>query len=343
MSKDAEGTAPRREPTAASWRGWIGYALAAGSLVWVFHDMSFASLWDGIRRMEPRWIAAAMAADALAYLAQGWRWHRLLAAIGEIGALEATAATYAGLYVNEILPFRMGELLRIHLAARRLGNAYQAVFSSVIVERFIDAAWLSAALSLVLWSTELPGYLRDAERILAGVVAAGLVSFVALALVSERRARRAAMPSENRAARMFRSLGESLLLVGRSRGFAWALAASPAVLGFQALAYYFVGVSYGLPVTFGQMMAAFLVMHVGNIVPSAPGNVGTYQLFAVLGLTLFGVDKTSATAFSIVAFLILTIPLWAIGSVCFARAGLDLRSIRGDLSRWRTNPAKESL
>jgi hypothetical protein len=34
-------------------------------------------------------------------------------------------------------------------------------------------------------------------------------------------------------------------------------------------------------------------------IPNAPANVGSYQFFSVLGLTLFGVDKTVAAGFSI--------------------------------------------
>jgi hypothetical protein len=77
--------------------------------------------------------------------------------------------------------------------------------------------------------------------------------------------------------------------------------------------------------------------------PGAPSNVGTYQFFTVLGLLLFGVDKTVAGGFSVVVFLILTIPLWIIGLFAFGGAGLDLRTVRreaGDLRKmWRSSPA----
>jgi len=334
---------PLEAKAASPGRSWLGYVLAAGSLVWVFHDVSIASLWSEIRVMKPGWIVAAVGVDIVAYLAQGWRWHRLLLVVGNVGPMETTKATYAGLYVNEILPLRLGEFLRIRLVAQRLGDAYHSVVSSVIVERFIDAVWLAAAFGLVVLSTPLPGYLVDAEGVLAAVVFGGLTAFVVLAAVSRGRVKLGAPASNNRLIRMLRPLGESLVLIGRSSSFASAFLGSSAVLACQALAYYFVGLSYGLTLTFWQVMAAYLVLHVGNVVPSAPGNLGTYQLFAVLGLTTFGVSKTSATGFSIVVFLILTIPLWAIGSVCFARSGLELSSIRSKLGDWREQGAEREL
>jgi uncharacterized membrane protein YbhN (UPF0104 family) len=301
--------------TGGARRAWIGYAIAAASLVWVFHDVSPSELWSGVRTMKPEWLIVAVAADVLAYLTQGWRWHRLLSAIGPVTAWQATQAVYAGLFLNELLPLRLGELLRIHLVARRLHNAYSAVASSVVVERFIDAVWLAAAFGVVVSLTPLPAFLLDAEEILAGIAFGGLAGLLLLAFVCARRAGRGEPSSQHWLLGKLQALGDSLALIGRSRGMLSAALASPGVLGFQSLAFYFAARSYGLPIGLWQILGAFLVQHVGNAVPGGPGNVGTYQLFVVLGLTIFGVDKALATGFSVVVFLVLTIPLWVIGSV----------------------------
>lgn len=330
---------PLKAAASSGGRAWIGYLLAAGSLIWVFHDVSWADLSSEVRGMQPEWLALAVLTDILAYLTQGWRWHRLLESTGDVGPLETTKATYAGLYLNEILPLRMGELLRIHLIAQKLGGAYGAVVSSVVVERFIDAIWLAAAFGVVVLATPLPRYLVDAEAALAGIAFGGLAALVGLAVLSQRRARERRPPSRNWLWRKLRPLGESLGRIGGSRGALPAALASSGVLGFQALAFYWAARSYGLPLSFWQVIGAFLVQHVGNAVPGGPGNLGTYQLVTVLGLTIFGVEKTTATGFSIVVFLVLTIPLWAIGSVCFARSGLRLSTVRAELEAWRAGEA----
>jgi ABC-type branched-subunit amino acid transport system permease subunit len=50
-------------------------------------------------------------------------------------------------------------------------------------------------------------------------------------------------------------------------------------------------------------------------------------------LTLFGVDKTSATGFSLVAFTLLSLPLLIIGFLALSRSGMSLAAIRGELRR----------
>ena len=90
--------------------------------------------------------------------------------------------------------------------------------------------------------------------------------------------------------------------------------------------------AYGLHVSVAAGLAVFLIMHVGTMVPAAPANVGTYQFFTVLGLTLFGVDKTTAVGLSLVAFGILNIPLLVIGFWAFASSGLTLLEVRSGVT-----------
>ena len=82
-------------------------------------------------------------------------------------------------------------------------------------------------------------------------------------------------------------------------------------------------------------VTAFLVVHLGTVVPGAPANVGTYQFFTVLGLTLFGVDKGTAAGFSLVVFALLTVPLWAIGFWALGRSGVTLTDVRAEFLKNR--------
>lgn len=75
----------------------------------------------------------------------------------------------------------------------------------------------------------------------------------------------------------------------------------------------------------------FLIVHLGTMLPNAPSNVGTYQFFTVLGLSLFGVDKTTAAGFSLVVFVLLTAPLLLAGFFALHQTGLTQRKIREDM------------
>jgi hypothetical protein len=119
----------------------------------------------------------------------------------------------------------------------------------------------------------------------------------------------------------------------RSSGAPAALLLTFAFLALQALSFWLVTVGYGLRLAFLAGGTVFVVVHLGSAVPGAPANVGTFQLFTVIGLVLFGVDRTTAAGFSLVAFALLTAPLWALGLLALGRSGISLAALRDMTAR----------
>jgi uncharacterized membrane protein YbhN (UPF0104 family) len=123
-----------------------------------------------------------------------------------------------------------------------------------------------------------------------------------------------------------------------AQGIRWKLLLAPvgtalslALLICQMVSFWLAMIAYRLDVAFWTAAIILIIVRFGTVVPGAPANVGTYQFFCVLGLTLFGVDKTRATGFSVVVFLLLTVPLWVLGAVSVSRtgAGIAFRARRG--------------
>jgi uncharacterized membrane protein YbhN (UPF0104 family) len=116
--------------------------------------------------------------------------------------------------------------------------------------------------------------------------------------------------------------------IGLTRTTLGAAGVSLLFLVSQALAFWLVMRACGLNLSPWVAAAVLLIVHLGNVLPSAPANVGTFQMFTVVGLGIFGVERAVATPFSMVLFLVLTIPLWALGGMAVARRGLSLRALR---------------
>jgi glycosyltransferase 2 family protein len=338
MEAPEHGIDKNASQSSGAWKAIPGYAIAALCLVWVFHDIRFHELIGSLKTINWWWIVGAVVFDTLSYVCQGIRWSLLLHPIGRISTLRSTQAIYAGLFVNEILPMRVGEVLRTYLASRWASVGFAAVIPSILVERFFDAIWLALAFGLTVLIVPLPKYLVKAEEILGFAALAATALFIYLVF---RKQRSDAEPRKNsaRSRRLFRWLSDILDKmtggirdIGRSRFLYSSFAVSLFLLLGQVLAYYWVMLAYGLNLSFWHGAAIFLIVHIGTAIPSAPSNVGTYQFFTVVGLTLFGIDKTLATGFSVVVFLILTIPLWAIGLLAFGRLGLSLKKVQTEIA-----------
>jgi uncharacterized membrane protein YbhN (UPF0104 family) len=325
----------KAEVTAVSrtrrWQGRLGYLAGAACLVWVLHDIRPAELardWTNIRW---GWIWLAVAFDILSYLSQGWRWELLLRPLGRISVLKTTQAIYAGLFTNEVLPLRFGELVRAYLASRWLNVSFAAAFPSMAVERLFDSVWLAMAIGVSAIFVPLPAGLARAEDFLGAAVVVATVVFVCLVFRKPP-----ATPPRWKPLRWLARFSEGIRRIGRSGSVYASFGASFLLPAGQALAFWLVMLGYGLGLSFWVGAVVYLIVRLGTAVPNAPANVGTYQFFTVAGLTLFGVSKSAATGFSLVVFLVLTVPLWALGLLALSRAGTTLHVLRAEINALRS-------
>jgi len=310
------------------------YLVAAAALVWVFHDAHWARMAKDMAALNWWWVALGVLLDVLSYVSQGFRWRLLLHPLGRVGTLSATQAVYAGLFINEILPMRIGEIARGYLVSLWLSKPFTAVIPSMAMERLLEGIWLAAGIGVTALFVPLPRDLARAGDVfgLVVLVLTGGLLYVMLRKKKERPPDQAARPGRRG---LFRRLGGllgtfegGLRSIGLSRYTLGAFVASLFLFVFQALSFWSIMKAYGLGLSVWVGAAVFLIVHFGTALPNAPANIGTYQLFCVLGLTLFGVEKTAAAGFSIVVFVVLTLPLWALGFVALGQSGMTLAAIK---------------
>lgn len=338
MTNDANGEC-RKSGTGPLVRKIFGYLIGLVCLVWVFHDVHLGRMFNQVNRIIWPFIIAGVFFDVASYASQGWRWSILLRPLGKITPLKTTQAIYAGLFTNEILPLRIGEFVRSYLVSRWLNKEFMSVLPSIAVERMQDGIWLALGIGLVALLIQLPRRLTEAADILGIIVIIGIAIFAWLVVRSKRGVAKGAVeptsgPKLIRAIKSFLyRLAEGITEIGSTRIFYLSLLVSSLVLIFQILAFWLVMKGCDLNLSLWKGAAVMMIVHLGTTIPSAPSNLGTYQFFCVVGLMIFGIDKTLATAFSMIVFIVLTIPLWAIGLVAINQTGMKLKDIRAEISR----------
>jgi glycosyltransferase 2 family protein len=317
----------------------LGYIIAAASLVWVFHDVRVEELLPRMSQLNWGWAALAVFFDIIGYICQGWRWKLLLRPLGNLSVVRTTQAVYIGLFTNEVLPFRFGELVRAYLASRWIPADFVAIIPSMAIERLFDGVWLAMGIGLAAILVPMPKDLLEAGDLLGVVVILSTVLF--LYIVFRRR------PAESLHQKPKQSrwklwqwlntqathIADGLRGIGASGSIFLTLFLSLLFLASQVFAFWFAMLAYDLHLSIWAGTLVFLIVHLGTAIPNAPANVGTFQFFTVVGLTFLGVDKTLATGFSVVVFLLLTIPLWVIGFLALSRSGTTLQALQEDIRR----------
>jgi len=284
-------------------------------------------MWDDITSMHWGWVCVAVVTDIAVYVYQGWRWNLLLTPVAHSSVWRSVQAIYVGLFANELLPFRPGELLRPYLQARWSKLPFSVVLSSVMIERIFDGLWLGAVLLVTTLFLKLPQQVADLAVVVCGVT---LVAAACLAVVMYGKHHAHAAVVNTRWAEKLRVLVDDLHIIGRSRYFYAAALASLPYLLIQVLPVYALVRAYGLDLSLGATVVVLIIWRLGTAIPQLPGNLGTSQVFLVLGLGLFGVDKTAASGLSFVTWGVITAPLVVAGSLALALTGARLRDLHDD-------------
>jgi uncharacterized protein (TIRG00374 family) len=308
----------------------LGYAVSLLCLIYVLRDFHIVRAMRDIANADWRWVAVGMLCDVLSYVAQAWRWKLLLSPFGKVHTTKAIRSVFAGLFANLILPLRPGEFLRSYVLSGSENISLGLVLGSVGVERLIDLVIATASLGVVSLLVDLPTRFRRAADIL-GIATLCLVSvLVALIFYIELKMDSQQPVTEPRSG--FRSKAMAALTalhaMGTAPSFYAAVLSSTLVPFFQILAISAIMQSYSLHLPFLAAIVVVFVINLGISVPNAPANIGSYQAFCVLGLSVFDVEKTTATGFSFFAFFALTLPLAFLGLAALVRSGFSLRTMR---------------
>lgn len=309
----------------------LGYSLAVGSLVWVLHDFHIIKSLRQMEDVDWRWVLLGMAFDVISYGFQALRWKFLLTPFRKVKLTRTIRAVFAGLFANLVFPLRPGEFLRSYVISNQEDITLGRVIGSVGVERLIDLVIATAALGLVSLYVELPLRFKRAADILGVVTLAIVAIIVAIIFYLEFKLGDNEETEHGRPkyvpGRIMSAL-TGLHAMGTAPSFYPAVLSSIAMPAFQVLALWALIRSYPLPLSFTASVVVLLIINIGVSLPNAPANVGSYQFFCVLGVTIFGVDKTTAAGFSFFAWFALTLPFIFLGFAALVRSGMTVRSMR---------------
>lgn len=264
-------------------------------------------------------------------LLRAWRWTFLLPRSSPARFSDLFIATAVGMTAVNLLPARIGELVRAYALRVRSGISFSTALATLFIERVMDLSAILAALGLVLWQLPVPPWVHMSGRVLLTVDLVILISLFALkrwpdpGVALLRHVLTPLMPGRSRWIEgVVRSFVDGLSMLGRPRRLAAALAGTVVLWLVVAAAIGSCLRAMGAP---SSPFAAFTVMAilaVGLTVPSGPGFIGTFEFFTVLGLELVGVSRGGALAFAVVFHASQFLPTVLLGLIAMWAGGLTV-------------------
>ncbi len=276
--------------TSRQGRALLGFAIGGVFLYLAVRHASAVDIARVLGSAKAGWLAVALLVYGLELGARVIRWRVLLLQTGEyVGLGNATSASLIGYAANNVLPAKLGELVRVDLISRLSGIPRMASLGTVVVERIFDVllvlvmAGISIGL-LVLPETFDLARVRSGMALLAASTALLLITGVSLV-------RRGVSSGWNLGPAMHARLDNLIrgirILVSPEQ-CARVLALSVLIWALNAVAIWLVVFTFGVSLSPLQTLLLEGIVGLAAVLPAPPAGLGVLQYAFTLAFELLG-------------------------------------------------------
>jgi uncharacterized protein (TIRG00374 family) len=322
-----------------SGRSWSRLALAAlvsgGFLYLAFRNVALSDLAAALSRVQAGWLGATIAVSFLIMVFRAWRWQLELLPLARVplGMLwQITAIAYMAI---NLLPVRLGEVVRPWLLSRRTNVTFSNVVGNVVVEKTLDSlVILFYILAGLLTVQNLPLWVRRGA-IFPAAGAAVLVTLVALlwwrgeAFVDRWVVARLPEGFGQKLKRVLAAIVAGMRVLPNTRLLSAVFLVSLALWFLPILSSYLMILAFDFDVPPSAALVVFIFIGFGTALPNLPGMIGPYQYACQLALGLWGVSEADGLAYGLVLNAVQFFTLIAQGLVALPLAGVTLGEIKG--------------
>ncbi len=238
-------------------------------------------------------------------------------------------ALLVGTFFNNVFPGRPGEAIRVVTLHQETGTSRPVALGTAVTERLYDVIVL-----LVIFFVAVPWlphvtWLRRAG-IFAVLVTAALLALLAvlarwntrpLVFVLRPLTRISSFPIE-RVEALATELVTGLAAMRRLRLALPALAVSFAAILVIGCSFWLVTFAFALHLPFGAGLLVLVTTNLAMVIPSSPAAIGVFEAATVVALKPYGIDRSEALSYAVVAHALNSIPFIVFGLIILPRHGV---------------------
>jgi len=293
-------------------RSFIIGILVSGSFAYLaLRGINVSEIKAGLKQADYSYLVPIFLLSIFVVYLRSYRWGIMLDPLERISQKVLFPITAVGLMAVVLLPVRMGELARPILVSKRSEVRISSALGTIVVERVFDGLTLMLFLLFTTHFVDLPGWVYQAG--LSVMMIFVLILFFLVLLIYKRdfsltwvgflfkrfpdRIGRYVM-------RVLTSFADGLKILPDAKGMICLALLSVLVWLSIGLCIYLFFHSFHFNLPFIAACVVLVLTALGIMAPTAPGFVGNFHLFCIIGLSLFGIPKTEALSFAILLHFI---------------------------------------
>ena len=316
----------------------LSVSLGAIFLLLFIFQLDFKAVLGNLRGIQYQFLAPALLFYFLAFAVRVYRWQLILKPLASLSIGQLAAPLAVGYMANNLLPVRMGEIIRSYYLARKTSLNGISVLGTLIVERTFDGLTLACLLMLsalaVPYTVEVNffGEVQSLSAWLLSLVCSipFAISFVVIFgsaySLSLRHKIQVCIKSflprfiGSKLGQIFDRLIVGMISVLNLRTVSFLSIASLMVWIMESGVYYWLMRSFRLEDSFDNftimLLACIAVTAISNLataLPTSQGGIGPFEFFATLTLLAFNVEVNLAGTYVMVLHLVLLAPITVLG------------------------------
>jgi uncharacterized protein (TIRG00374 family) len=319
----------------------VGLLVSLFFLWLALRDLELDHVLAALRGASYGWLIPAVAVYFVSVWFRAWRWGFLLRSSKQVSTNRLFPIVVIGYMGNDILPFRLGEVLRAYVLWRKEGINVGTTLTTAVLERLFDGLTMVLFVLIGLLFVPMSTFLSRLVAVASAAFFGALAAFLFLAARPALLRRTADMligrlaPARLRPPLMgfvegviaglesLRSGRDVLVLFGMTV-WVWVI---------ETFKYWLVSFAFDLHLPYVGILLMGGAVNLLTALPSLPGYVGTFEL-GIKILEGIGAPSAAAGSYVLVLHAILLVPVTLLGLVFMGVEGVRWSEV-GKAARMR--------
>ena len=298
----------------------LSFCVATLCLYFAFNQVNIEDIYRALSNANLNYIFAAFITTFITFILRSVRWKILLDSPKNLELQKYISTTHIGYFLNNILPFRAGDLARAKLLSNSSNNIkFSFLVGSLVAEKIIDL-WIVGLFSiyLILFGFNNVLGLEFSIGILLLYIITTFIIFGKNSIANKMQKQFS----------ITKNFLDGYLLVSKNK---IRLGGISILLWCSFVAYmYTLLKSVNIDLSLQQYIGITVIASIVTSLPIAPAAIGTYHLAIIYFLTLYGIEIDQSQTAAILlhsVFLMYTIIL---GYIYLSFEKIELKSLIND-------------
>ncbi len=285
----------------------LGILISSLLIYLTFRGIDFKGVTSGLKAAKPVYLVCTLCLLILIQVLRSYRWGIILNPVKKVDQFSLFSVTSAGFLAVIAIPARIGELARPYLISTQKDIKMTSAVGTILVERVFDSLTILLTFFIVVSFTPLPPWLIKTSIIFL-FISLAFLSLITLCIYKRDHSLRILTPllkklpgkSYLKLMEMINHLIDGFKIISHGKLILFLAFLSILIWVIDASAIYVLFFAFDIDLPLSAAFVLMVIIILGITIPTAPGFIGNWHFFCVLGLTLFGIPKTDALTYAIV-------------------------------------------